>query len=116
MSMFDEKKKNQTMEEFIETMVRGSIMKAVKDANMDFVEMREYMSVKEAAKYLSMSESWLRSNFREEGIPYVNRGRILFARRYLDDWYDSNLKRNDLAPLMRQPSILRAAENNRVSL
>ena len=33
MSMFDEKK-GQSLEEFIETQVRESIMKAVKDANM----------------------------------------------------------------------------------
>lgn len=115
MSMFDDKK-GQSLEAFIETQVRDSIMKAVKEANMEIIESREYMSVREAAKYLSMSESWLRSNFREEGIPYVNRGRILFARRYLDEWYEANLKRNDIGVVMKRESLMRAAQNNQVSL
>ena len=116
MSMFDEKKKAQTMEDFIETAVHGAVMKAIKHANLDIVESREYMNVKDAAKYLAMSESWLRSNYREEGIPFVQRGRVLFARRHLDEWYEGNLQRNEFAKILKQSSVSRAAQENRVSL
>ncbi len=114
--MFDEKKKGQTMEEFIESTVRGAVMSAIKKANLDIVESREYMSVSQAAKYLAMSESWLRSNYRKEGIPFVQRGRVLFARRHLDEWYEANVERNDLVQIMKRPSITRAMQENKVSL
>jgi phage antirepressor YoqD-like protein len=114
--MFEEKKKAQTMEEFIEAAVRGAVMNAIKQANVDFVESREYMNVKDAAKYLAMSESWLRSNYREEGIPYVQRGRVLFARKHLDEWYESNLQRNDLGKYLKHSASMRGVQDNRVTL
>lgn len=55
---------------------------------------REWMTVKEAAEYLKLSEYHVRHRLKSE-IGYSQRGRkILFKREDLDKWIERNFKTN----------------------
>jgi len=53
---------------------------------MDF---REVLNKKDAAKFLSVSESFLNKLVAEKGVPYIKlKGRILFLRKDLLEWLE----------------------------
>ncbi|GAA2634663.1 helix-turn-helix domain-containing protein [Actinomadura fulvescens] len=47
------------------------------------------METPEVAAYLGMKESWVRDNWRSQGIPFVRLGGLLRVKRSdLDAWLD----------------------------
>jgi hypothetical protein len=57
---------------------------------MDLEKTLEFVGLREAARHIGRSESWMRRNMRDLGIPYYKvGGRYEFILIELDEWFVS---------------------------